>query len=147
MHTLQIDTQPNLCPMPCGDCTAVLAAPAGSTLHDLAMAILKAMSFDSDHAFGFFDNLKNTYSSKESYTLFADYGQEEDESAKGVMETLIVDAFPKKKKKLMFLFDYGDDWHFLVTCLGIEEEAKPAESIALVSLTGTPPAQYPNFDE
>lgn len=147
MHTFEIKTQPHLSPMPCGDCTAVVEMPSRSSFADLAEMILKAMDFDDDHAYGFFDNLKNVYRSKEKYTLFADQGDADDPSEKGVSKTSVDSAFPKVGKKLMFLFDYGDDWHFLVTCSGIAEDAKRGKRFRVVSVTGERPVQYPDFDE
>lgn len=147
MHTFEIKTQPNLCPMPCGDCTAIIEMTSTGSLADLAEMILKAMDFDDEHAYGFFDNLKNVYRSKEKYTLFADHGEGEDDSEKGVSTTTVVTAFPKVGKQLMFLFDYGDDWHFLVTCTGIAGERKSGEAYRVVSVTGERPEQYPDCDE
>lgn len=147
MHTFEIKTQPNLSPMPCEDCTAIVEMPSKGSLADLAEMILKAMDFDDDHAYGFFDNLKNIHRSKEKYTLFADHGHAEDDNEKGVSKTSVETAFPKVGKKLMFLFDYGDDWHFLVTCSGIAEDVKSSKPFRVVSVTGERPVQYPDFDE
>jgi len=147
MHTFEIKTQPKLTPQPCGDCAAIVQVPSKSLLADLADMILQAMEFDNDHAYGFFDNLKNVYRSKEQYTVFADDGEAEDESEKGVVETTVEAAFPKVGKKLMFLFDYGDEWHFLVTCTGVEAEVKTGKRFRIVSVTGERPVQYPDPDE
>ncbi len=147
MHTFEVITQPHLSPIPCEHCTAIVVMPSKSSLADLAEMILKAMDFDEDHAYGFFDNLKNVYRSKEKYTLFADHGHGEDDSEKGVSKTSVATAFPKVGKKLMFLFDYGDDWHFLVTCSDITEEVKSGKRFRVVSVTGKRPVQYPDFEE
>jgi len=147
LHTLEIKTQPQISPHPCGDCTVVLEAPAEFSLYDLANAILEAIDFDNDHAFGFHDNLKNPYRSKESYTLFADQGEAEDEAAKGVSDTEIGEVFARKGKKMLFHFDYGDDWQFLVTCLGIQPLDKARKAIQMMSITGKPPVQYPDYEE
>lgn len=133
--------------MPCEDCTAIVEVPSNSSLADLAEIILKAMEFDDDHAYGFFDNLKNVHRSKEKFTLFADHGHAEDDSEKGVSKTSVASVFSTVGKKLMFLFDYGDDWHFLVTCSGIAEEAKPRKRFRVVSVTGERPVQYADFEE
>jgi hypothetical protein len=147
MHTFEIKTQPRLCPMPCGDGTAVVELPSRSSLADLAEMILKAMEFDDDHAYGFFDNLKNVYRSKEKYTLFADQGDAVDDSEKGVSTVSVGTAFHKAGKKPMFLFDYGDDWHFLVTCSEIKEDKGSRKRPRVVSVSGERPVQYPGFDE
>ncbi len=67
-----------------------------------------------DHAFGFYDNLKDHHKSKEIYTLFADMDDEPDSfNGKSVQNTKISDVFTVGKK-MLFLFDYGDDWIFHV---------------------------------
>src|ERR1700674_1297574 len=87
------------------------------TLENLAAAILAAYMFECDHCYGFYSKLKgNKSESAEIYELFAD--QEEgspNKNAKGVQETLIDEVFVTKKQ-MLFLFDYGDCWEFLLTC-------------------------------
>ena len=58
--------------------TAAIAISSHITLHGLAEHIIDTIGFDFDHAFGFYDNLRNPYQSKEKYTLFADLGEPED---------------------------------------------------------------------
>lgn len=142
IHTLAIRTQPALSPMPCEKCTVVLEAPEACTLSDLASAILDSMGFENDHAYGFYDNLRRPYKSNISYTLFAD---EDDQSAGSVSGATVGEVFYEKGIKMMFLFDYGDDWHFLVTTKKVEPAKTNIDVIIEVSLTGTPPDQYPNF--
>ncbi|MCW1923054.1 plasmid pRiA4b ORF-3 family protein [Luteolibacter arcticus] len=128
-----------------GDWNAELQLPATGTLESLAYAIIEAVGFDMDHCFGFYDNLKNTHRSKEEYTLFADIGEEAKDGDSGVKTTL-VDAVFRPKKKMLFLFDYGDDWMFLVTCTG-EAEGRAFKRPKLLATSGTPPVQYPDWDE
>ena len=129
-----------------GDFSVTLIHSANDTLRDLAETILLSANFDEDHYYGFYDNLKNPYKSNEEYTLFADIGEEAKESDTGVKSTGLEGVF-KPGKKLLFLFDYGDDWHFIVTCVKIEETTSKARKPKILNPTGKPPEQYPDCDE
>jgi hypothetical protein len=52
-----------------------IALPQNASLYELAEAIIDAFNFDFDHAFGFYDNLKNPYNSTTGYELFTDIGE------------------------------------------------------------------------
>jgi hypothetical protein len=118
------------------------------TLETLSAAILAAYNFQCDHCYGFYSKLKgNKSESAEIYELFAD--QEEgspNKNAKGVQETLIDEVFVAKKQ-MLFLFDYGDCWEFLLTCNGI---VKPEPGVHYPRITGgegEAPEQYPTCEE
>ncbi len=86
------------------------------SLYRLAEAIVTAFGFDFDHAFGFYSGLKpaTLMRALPRYELFADTG----DAAPGVgsvKKTRIAQAFPEIGHTMMFLFDYGDDWHFRVS--------------------------------
>jgi hypothetical protein len=51
------------------------------------------------------------------------------------------------KKKMLFLFDYGDDWEFLITCTGVEESPNKRKIRTVISTKGTAPIQYPDYEE
>lgn len=128
-----------------GDWSAELQLPAIENLETLAETIIKAVGFDMDHCYGFYNNLKRYYDSTEEYTLFADIGEDCKDSDTGVQGTSIDEVF-QPKKRMLFLFDYGDDWMFPVTCTG-EAESKPFKRPKILSTTGTPPVQYPSWEE
>ncbi|MDQ3459386.1 MAG: plasmid pRiA4b ORF-3 family protein [Deinococcota bacterium] len=204
----------------------VLAVPGDMSLYDLALAINGSFDFDFDHAFGFFDNLKNPYHARERYELFVDMDEEElgeedlgeeleeemiagldederlelDEAlermqaltegltpeeakeamiqasledvpetllgaarsviedflgeleeggaeARGVRTTAVREAFAEVGKRLLYLFDYGDEWRFIVR-LEETKEAEPGKSYPqLVKAVGEAPEQYPDWDD
>ena len=216
----------------------VLAVRETSSLYDLALAINQAFGFDFDHAFGFFDNLKNPYGAKERYELFADLeedledldedeleqtigaaldealeeelgmlseeerqelettfkemrnliegmdpeeargvlvdnllqdvpeedreevralladvftltdmGDEEDEpESRSVKGTPVSEAFVKGKK-LLYLFDYGDEWRFIVQCQRIEEAEPKKRYPKVLEAKGDAPEQYGEWEE
>jgi len=129
-----------------GNFSVTIVHSSNHTLEDLAESILRSVYFDLDHCYGFYDNLKRVTPSKEEYTLFADIGEEVNDGDKGVRTTLITAVF-KPNKKMLFLFDYGDDWRFIVTCVKIEETKSMFRKPKILDAKGTPPEQYPDYDE
>ncbi|MGD9417391.1 MAG: IS1096 element passenger TnpR family protein [Verrucomicrobiota bacterium JB025] len=130
-----------------GPWSADLQLTANHTLYELAETIIKAVGFDLDHCFGFYNNLERVTPSSEEYTLFADLGEEANAHDPGVENTLLDQVF-EPRKPLLFLFDYGDAWRFLVTCTS-EENHRAFKRPKILTTTGTPPVQYsyPNEEE
>lgn len=128
------------------DFTAGAVLTGEWTLFEFAEFILdKALWFDLDHAFEFCDNFENPYQSKERYTLFADMedSEEEDPGVKGTMVSQVFTA----GKRMAFLFDYGDDWRFAVTCTAVLESTGKRRSRKVVMVVGERPEQYPDREE
>ena len=104
--------------------------PSDRKLVNLAQGIVRAFGFDFDHAFGFYSALKgNVLRSQPKYELFADMddadvGMRTD--AKSVKRTAIAEAFPAVGHKMLFLFDYGDEWRFIVEVIGRGEKVPKA---------------------
>jgi hypothetical protein len=48
---------------------------------------------------------------------------------------------------MLFHFDYGDDWYFLITCTDVKESSSKKRFKKVVSTQGVPPVQYPGADE
>jgi hypothetical protein len=120
---------------------------SGKSLDDLAEGIVGAFDFDLDHAFGFYSKLTgHYYDSPIKYELFADLeGGESD--AKSVRRTKIAQAFPDIGSKMLFLFDYGDQWQFKVEVIGLGEKVPKARYPKVIKSMGTAPPQYPDPDE
>ncbi|MCB1237253.1 MAG: hypothetical protein KDM91_19470 [Verrucomicrobiae bacterium] len=147
-YTFTLTTQPQLCPLPCDKASVAVEITGRDdlSLFELAHALLGAIGFDSDHAFGFHEGLDSVYRAKgKRYTLFADIGEDEDAAA-GVSATRVADVF-SPGQKMLFHFDYGDDWHFFVTCDAIEESAATRPSTRRLSVTGVLPSQYDDDDD
>ncbi len=118
-----------------------------SSLYVLAQAITQSFDFNFDHAFGFYDKLKgNIYQSAPRYELFVDMG-ESDGKARSVKRTRVADAFPSVGTKMRFLFDYGDEWIFLVECVKQKPKEPKIKLPRLLISAGKAPAQYPDPDE
>jgi hypothetical protein len=119
----------------------ILAIPEGLTLYRLAEAIVDSFDFWFDHCFGFYDNMDGWIDSDEGYELFADIGEES--RFQGVEKTKVKKVFDKIGKKMLFLFDYGDEWEFIVELIGAESP-KEGERYPFVSeFVGAVPTQYP----
>jgi hypothetical protein len=120
-----------------------------ASLYALAETIIvDAFDWDLDHAFGFFDNLKNPYDSMDRYELFADMNGCDNYGAKpkSVKKTKIGDVFDALGKKMLFLFDYGDENLFTVELLSFAPK-EPKSRYPLVSnVKGKSPEQYPACD-
>ncbi len=121
---------------------------SSATLYNLASAIIDSFGFDFDHAFGFYSKCSagSYYDSDERYELFADMGEVE-ANVKGVKKTAISVAFRTEKQKMLFLFDYGDDWMFEIEVLGFGEQEKGAKYPRVIKSKGDAPEQYPDFEE
>jgi hypothetical protein len=145
VHIFKVTLQEGRCeplkPKP----SRTLAIRSNDTLYDLAEAIIPAFGFDLDHCFGFYNNLRNYMNSTESYSLFTDMDDCEDDGG-SVEQTEIKDVFTLKKK-MVFLFDYGDDWIFHITCTAIQDAEKGKRYPHILKSVGDAPEQYPVFDE
>lgn len=122
-----------------------IAIAAEDSLYDLAEISIEAFDFDLDHAFGFYDNIKNWTRSEKGYELFADIGEKM--KFPGVKGAIISKVFHTPKQKMLLLFDYGDEWHFIVQYLG-DIEVSPGQKLPLIMESkGETPNQYGGFDD
>jgi hypothetical protein len=120
---------------------------AASSLYTLAQAIVRFFDFDFDHAFGFYSGLKgDIYRSSTRYELFVDLGEGEG-GARSVKRTRVGEAFPSVGAKMRFLFDYGDEWVFLVELIDRKPKEPKVRFPRLVLAAGEAPAQYPDPDD
>ncbi len=215
----------------------LIAIESDETLYDLGITIVESFNFICDHAFGFYDNLRDPYNSKVQYELFADEDEEEELSeaeeayyqalaeageelkerlvttvlqlmkdtllprvaphlrkeveamieeeaarieagskaeadlltilesisdkplseatqallpflqleepkAHSVKKTRIAEVFPKPGQKMMFVFDYGDDWRFEVELVRTEPRQSKVRYPCVLERVGKAPRQY-----
>jgi hypothetical protein len=119
----------------------------GKSLANLAEAIVTAFDFEFDHAFGFYSDLKDPYRKVgERYELFADM-EDEETDAGSVERTRIAEVFGTVGKKMLMLFDYGDDWRFQVELRALGETAPQRRYPRLLSSAGEAPSQYPDLED
>ncbi len=117
------------------------------SLSDLAEAIVHAFDFEFDHAFGFYTKLTgpDVMRSQPKYELFADMGEET--TARSVRKTPVADAFPEVGHTMLFMFDYGDDWRFIVEVIGLGQKAARTRYPKVLKKVGEAPEQYGGWDE
>ena len=116
-------------------------------LYALAQAIVRSFDFDFDHAFGFYSKLKgNIYDSPVRYELFVDIGEGEAD-VRSVKRTRVIKAFPSVGTKMRFLFDYGDEWEFVVELVKRKPKEPKAKLPRLLISAGKAPAQYPDPED
>lgn len=119
-------------------------------MYGLAEEIVDAFDFYFDHCFGFYENIKRWTESNECYELFKDIEKEEmlePSRCKSVKRTKINRVFNEVGKKMLFLFDYGDEWHFIIELKGIESREKDKDYPLIVESAGKAPPQYEEINE
>jgi hypothetical protein len=121
---------------------------SNASLYDLARAILEAFGFDMDHAFGFYSGKTRgtLLRARPKYELFADM-EDIDSDALSVEQTDVAEAFPKLRKRLTFLFDYGEGWLLQVTLTGIGHKVPRTRYPKVLLVQGEAPEQYPRLEE
>lgn len=118
----------------------VIAIDGDNSLYKLAEVILNSFNFDMDHCLGFYDNLKNIYNSNEGYELFADiHGSD---GFMGVKETKIKDVYNQQAKKMLFLYDFGDNWRFITQLIDVRESENIKTKPHIIKSVGNSPEQY-----
>ncbi len=127
-----------------------IEVPENMNLYKLAEAIVDAYGFNFDHAFGFFSTIGERYfDSDKKYELFADMKDEgiEPTGAESVEKTKISQVWKKVSDKMLFLFDYGDNWQFAVELIGFAEKKSEIKYPCVLKKVGKAPEQYPEVDE
>src|SRR5882757_132893 len=117
------------------------------SLYGLAEAIVAAFDFDFDHAFGFYSGLTPAKMMHQHprYELFADMGNAEP-GAISVKRTSVSQAFPSLGHTMVFLFDYGDGWHFRVSLREARTKVAGVRYPRIVAARGDAPPQYEDWD-
>lgn len=119
----------------------IIAIDKKTTLYSFAQVILKNFSFGLDHSFGFYDNTDDWLDSKDLYELFVDTDVESTEGAQSVKINTIGTTFALRKN-MLFLFDYGDEWKFLIELLHKKESESGIQYPQLIESKGKAPKQY-----
>ena len=112
----------------------VIALLPESSLYTLARTILRAFNFDFDHLFGFYDNVHWTHS-EEVYA----FSFEDDSKVK---KTKIKNVFNDIRKRMLFIYDYGDEWKFIVDFIQKSPRKIEKKYPLIVERKGKAPSQY-----
>lgn len=119
-----------------------------ANLYKLAETIMDSYNFNFDHCFGFFSKIQENqfYDSEKKYELFTDLIEEgesiEPTGAGSVKKTKVKDVWQSIGYKMMFLFDYGDNWQFVVELKGFDERDTGKKYPIILSKSGKAPRQY-----
>ena len=129
-----------------------IEVPENINLYKLAEAIIKAYDFDFDHAFGFFSDVKeHPFKSERKYELFVDMPKnmsiEAPTGTMSVKKTKTNEVWQKAGDKMLFLFDYGDSWMFVVELIGFGQQELKKKYPRVIKKIGQAPEQYPEIDE
>ncbi|MEQ8191657.1 MAG: plasmid pRiA4b ORF-3 family protein [Candidatus Eremiobacterota bacterium] len=114
-----------------------ISISAGNTLMDLHNSIQKAYDFDNDHLYSFFMDGKPW--SKEKFT-----SPHEDEGI-CVDEVFIGELGLTEGQKILYLFDYGDEWRFQVQLEEIISGKTEVSPPVIIEKKGKNPEQYGFF--
>jgi hypothetical protein len=124
-------------------CVRVLEMKDNSTLMDLHYAIPKAVQFDCDHRFEFFIG---PHERRRSIIFSEDH---DDITMEEVGEIALRRIWPlPKKMKLIYHFDFGDDWKFHINkARATKPPEKGVRYPRIVESVGPNPKQYPDYGE
>lgn len=104
------------------------------TLYDLHMEIQNAFHFDDDHLYTFF--MEGKRSSKNNF--------HSDMCGEGpyVDHAVIGELGLYKGKRILYLFDYGDMWQFMINVVEINENEEEISIPEIIEIKGEAPKQY-----
>ena len=127
-----------------------VAVSGNKSLLHLAQVILGAFDFDCDHCFGFYGNIDKHPGREQTevYEAFVDADVEPtNDCARSVERTKISTVLKEVGKRMLFMFDYGQDWRFVVE-LKEKRDTGPDEKLpGVLKGIGKAPLQYPPLEE
>lgn len=118
-----------------------------SSLYKLAETIVMAYDFNFDHAFGFFSTISEQWNkSEKKYELFTDMEDIEPTGAESVEKTKASEVWKNLGDKMLFLFDYGDTWLFVIELVGFGKKETKKKYLRVIRKVGLAPEQYPEIE-
>jgi hypothetical protein len=120
------------------DCYRVIECGGDDTFDDLHLAIQNAFLFDNDHLYAFFMDGKR-WSRRSIHSPYSEEPPFAD-------EVCIGEARMRPKQKILYLFDFGDQWVFEVKLLSIREGEPDFNRPFVTKSVGEAPEQYPSED-
>ncbi len=112
---------------------------ADHTLLDLHRAIQRAYNFDDDHLYSFFMDGRS-WSHERFTSPYEDEGPWVDDVRIGELGLFI-------GQNILYLFDYGDEWHFRVELEEIKRECPKPRKPKIIEKKGKAPEQYGGYEE
>ncbi len=126
-------------------CLRVIEIDEEASLYDLHDVIQDAVEFGRDHPFEFFlANSSSPWAKKQWLTEKEEWEDKEDDFCR----IQLMDIWPSGRKKLYYLFDFGDKWTFEIRKKrGSKESEHGVKYPRLIKTIGPNPEQYPRFEE
>ena len=118
-------------------CYRIIHCSPEHTFEDLHIAIQNAFSFDNDHLYSFFLDGKK-WSTKS-------VNAEHTEDPPYTYELCLGDVRLKHRQKILYIFDFGDQWAFDIVVSIIEKAGDPLKEPVIIESVGKSPAQYPDY--
>ena len=115
-----------------------IAMPAQMTLDDLHGMIQKAFSFDNDHLYGFFMNVKNPYNGEQYYDPRIEEGEADGFAA---AEISLASLNLYEGQQFLYVFDFGDQWTFRITLVRHLPDERTTKA-RVIEKVGKAPKQY-----
>lgn len=127
-----------------GECLRVIEIDEEACLYKVHEAIQSAVDFDHDHPFEFFlANTASPFARKHRLTEKEEWEEREAD----FWRIKLKDIYPLARKRLFYLFDFGDNWTFEIRKHRKAKEPEPGVNYPrVVKAIGPNPEQYPNFE-
>jgi hypothetical protein len=122
-------------------CYRDIAISGEKTLFELHEAIQKLFKFDDDHLFAFYLNGKERYGDSQVYG--DSRGNLFDENPSEAFKIGELGLYPRQS--ILYLFDFGDNWRFYITVLGIQPDGNVKGAYEVLETVGKVPKQYSNW--
>lgn len=126
-------------------CIRLIEIDENMDLLDLHDVIQDAFNFGRDHPFVFYlANSSSPWAQKHRLTHNEDWKHIESDFA----QIRLKDLYPLGRKKLYYLFDFGDQWIFEIRkARGAQKKESDVTYPRVVESIGADPVQYPISDE
>ena len=128
--------------VPCRDRAVkrVIEFTEEQTLHDVHLAIQRALDLDNDHLYAFFLNNRPNDPTFEFGHIDSDARHRADESRLGAIGLAV-------KKRFVYVFDFGDDLRHDVQVVGFDRAEADVQYPHVVESIGVAPPQYSNTED
>lgn len=120
-------------------CIRVLAIDPDSSLAELHLAIQRAVGFGNDHLYDFFTAHSTNRRAERRRICDSESWEEREDAYRRVR---VGDIWPMGRRKLYYLFDFGDRWLFEIRRLARRSQDDAPGCPRVVEREGPDPVQY-----
>ncbi|MGD0884444.1 MAG: hypothetical protein ABSA46_06120 [Thermodesulfovibrionales bacterium] len=126
-------------------CVRVIEIDEKVCLYDLHNAIQDVIEFGRDHPFEFFIANSSSLGANRQWLTEKDEWEDKEND---FFRIRLMDIWPAGRKKLYYLFDFGDKWTFEIRKRRCTKDQKcGVEYPRLIEAIGPNPVQYPRREE